>query len=78
MNGMVKPQDKVDFVDEIGKKYTGFVQKVHNKDTVDIQVSRKMGSTQMYLRVPTPNVKKTNKPYYTELSTKKETPKIKE
>ncbi len=74
---MVKLNDKVNFIDERGNEFNGFVQKIHGK-TVDIQVCRKIGSMQMYLKVPTPNAKKTNKPFYTEITARKETPKKKE
>lgn len=73
---MVTLQDKVNFVDECGKKYIGFVEKVHSKDIVDISVSKKIGSKQTYLKVS--NAKKSKNPHYTELSGKKEISKKKD
>lgn len=81
MNGMVEFQEsyeKVEFVDDMGKSFTGIVVKVNPDKTLDIKVKRKIGfEPQVFLKVPTPNKKKDNKPYYTGLSVKKETPKKK-
>jgi len=75
---MVKPQDKVKFVDDMGKSFTGTVVKDNLNGTLDIKVKRKIGfEPQVFLKVSTPNKKKDNKPYYTELSPKKETAKKK-
>jgi len=76
---MVKLQEKVKFVDDMEKSFTGTVVKVNPNGTLDIKVKRKIGfEPQIFLKVSTPNKKKDNKPYYTELSTKKKTPKKKE
>ena len=75
----MKPQDSVKFVDDMGKSFTGTVVKVYPKGTLDIKVKRKIGNEpQIFMKVPTPNQKKTNKPYYIEPSVNKETPKKKE
>lgn len=69
---MVKLQDKVKFVDDMGKSFTGTVVRVNPNGTLDIKVRRKIGfEPQVFLKVPTPNKKKTNKPYYIEPSTPK-------
>ncbi len=73
MNHMVKLQDKVKFVDDMGKSFIGTVVRVnHPTKTVDIKVKRKIGNEpQIFLRVPIANKKKTNKPFYTESSSVK-------
>ena len=79
INGMIKLQDSVKFVDDMGKSFNGIVIGINSNKTVDIRVRRKIGfEPQIFLKVPTPNKKKTNKPYYIEPSVKKETPKKKE
>jgi len=77
---MVKLQDQVNFVDDVGKSFIGTVVEVNPNGTINVKVKRKIGfEAQVFLNVPTPNAKKDNKPHYTELSaTKKETPKKKE
>ena len=78
---MVKLQEKVEFVDDMGKSFTGTVVKDNHNGTVDIKVKRKIGfGPQIFMRVPKEIKDKKNKskPHYMELLTKKETPKKKE
>lgn len=50
---MVKLQDKVKFIDDFGKSFTGIVIKIYPKDVLDIKVRRKIGhEPQLFLRVP--------------------------
>lgn len=77
---MVKLQDKVKFVDDMGKSFTGTIVKINSNKTVDIKVKRKTGfEPQVFMRVPKEinNQKNKPKPRYIELSPKKETPKKK-
>jgi len=77
---MVKLQEKVKFVDDMGKSFIGIVVKDNPNGTLDIKVKRKIGfESQVFMRVPKEikDQKNKPKPRYTELLTKKETPKKK-
>lgn len=71
---MIKLQDKVKFIDDIGKSFTGTVVKVNPNGTLDIKVRRKIGfEPQIFLKVPKEikDQKHKPKPRYIELSTPK-------
>ena len=78
---MVKLQDQVKFVDDMGKSFTGIVVKINNDETLNIKVKRKIGhGPQVFIGVPKEIKDQKNKlkPRYMELSSKKETPKKKQ
>lgn len=71
---MLKLQDKVKFLDDVEKSFTGTVVKVNPNGTLDIKVKRKIGfEPQVFMHVPKEIKDKKNKPKprYIELSTPK-------
>ena len=71
---MVKLQDKVKFVDDSGKSFTGIIVKVNSDKTLDIKVKRKISNEpQVFMNVPKEikDQKNKPKPRYIELSTPK-------
>jgi len=78
---MVKLQESVNFVDNIGKSFTGIVVKINPDKTLNIKVKRKIGyGPQIFMNVPKEitNQKNKPKPRYIELPPKKEIPEKKE
>ena len=46
-------QEKVKFIDDMGKSFTGTIVKVNPDKTCDIRVKRRMGlESQVFMRVP--------------------------
>jgi len=48
----MKVGQKVTFYDENHKKHIGLVIELHAKNQLDIQITRKPGASQLYLKVP--------------------------
>ncbi len=76
---MVKLEDKINFIDDFERSFTGIVVKIHPNDTLDIKVRRKIGhEPQIFLKVPKEIKDQKNKPKPRYIEIKKETPKKKE
>ena len=72
---MIKLQDKVKFIDDFERSFTGIVVKLYPNDILDIKVRRKIGhEPQIFLRVPKEVKDQKNKPIprYITLPTPKE------
>jgi len=75
---MVKLQESVKFIDDMGESFTGTAVGVNSNQTLDIKVKRKIGfESQVFMHVPKEikDQKNKPKPRYTELSPKNVTPK---
>ena len=73
---MVKLQEKVKFVDDSGKSFTGIIVKVNSDKTLDIKVKRKIGNEpQIFMKVPKEikDQKNKPKPRYIEIKEEKKT-----